>query len=67
MARILRQKIAYLEQRGDELEALLFAIVRRAKERGQPVEMPLIKSPVKGEAFITDLTSGELHMRLLSV
>lgn len=67
MARLLRQRIAYLEQRGEELEELLFAIAKEAKKRGTPLHIPMTKAPIDGDQYITDVNSHELTLRLLSV
>lgn len=58
-----KREIAYLHQRGEELEEIITALQRRLRDGGLSPVIPLIALDVSGDAFITDIASGEFGMR----
>lgn len=56
----LKQHIAYLEQRGRELERILAHVDRQLGERHIKVK-PLLMG-LRGDEFLTDVNSGSLHL-----
>lgn len=62
-----QQKIAYLEQRGEQLEEMLFSILKHNKKIGNVVSIPLNAGgrSLCGDKLITDITTGEFTMRLI--
>lgn len=56
--------IKYLEQRGDQLEQIIIAILKRNKEIGVPAYVPMVGG-ICGDDYITDITSGDFAMSIM--
>jgi hypothetical protein len=58
-----KTEVAYLTQRGEELEKIIEALQERLRRAGLQSGVPLIAAPIDGDSFITDIGAGEFGMR----
>lgn len=58
-----KQAIQYLDQRGEDLEEIIFDLARRMKKAGIPLPL-LVGRGMTGDRFINDIHSGDFGLRV---
>lgn len=58
-----KQTIHYLEQRGEDLEEIIFDFVRRMKKADVPLPL-LFGRGLTGDRFLNDIHSGDFDVRV---
>lgn len=62
-----KQQIEFLRQRGEDLEAIVFMLADQLRSAGQEPLLPMGSlGGICGDRFISDVTTGEFAMRVLS-
>lgn len=57
--------IKFLQQRGEDLEAIVFALAQQVVDLGSTPAL-MLGSGIDGDRLINDISSGEFSMRVIS-
>lgn len=59
------REIQFLQQRGEDLEAIIFALAQQVVDLGAAPAL-MLGSGIDGDRFISDVSSGDFSMRVIS-
>ena len=60
------QNIIFWKHRGDQLEEIIFNLLREIKKRDKDFKIPLIFAGINGDDQITDIDAGDFYWTMES-